>query len=97
MEELTGEDAGRFTHEWAHEVGFAWERISAGTESWHVWSSEDKKQWAASASGSVPPEAVAAGIITAEMLVEYQNAWAYWAETPNSRLLALDGWILCQK
>ncbi|KAL6248086.1 hypothetical protein RBB50_005434 [Rhinocladiella similis] len=87
--------AGRFSHVWAREVGFEWSQIQLGSKSEHFFG-EALKKFATGAS-KVGYLFLEAGMITAEECQEIETSYLEWAAKPESRMLGLDGWILCRK
>jgi ubiquinone/menaquinone biosynthesis C-methylase UbiE len=90
-------DGGRHTHAWAHEAGFAWDRIEMSSGSWAYSGSAGRRTWAEAAKHSVRAIAVAGGYATDEEMDEIKAAWEEWADCEDARFMGLDGQIICFK
>lgn len=88
-------NAGRFSHVWVREVGFEWSQIQLGSKSEHYFG-EAMRNFAAGAS-TVGYMFREAGMTTLEECQEIEKSYKEWAAKPESRILGLDGWILCRK
>ncbi|KAJ9616462.1 hypothetical protein H2200_000180 [Cladophialophora chaetospira] len=87
---------GRKNHEWAHSAGFDWSQIEVGTGS-QQWYGEAVKEWAKGAGPSMRSLALNSGMLTAEEYDEIEEDTLQWSERPESRVMELDGTILCRK
>ena len=87
---------GRKHHEWAHSAGFEWSQIEVGTDS-QQWYGDAVKAWAKGAGVSMRSLALKSGMVTAEEYDEIERTSIEWGEHPGSRVMELDGTILCRK
>lgn len=87
-------NGGRLNHVWAHEAGFEWSQIQLGTSS-QQWFGESMKQWARGACNATQ-NFLKSGLLTAEECTRIEASYEDWAAKPESRVMGLDGWVLCQ-
>jgi len=90
-------DGGRHTPAWAHEAGFAWDKIEMSSAAWEYSGPEGRRIWMESVKDSLRKVAVAGGYATEEEMDEVRAAWEEWATHEEARFMALDGQIICFK
>ena len=90
-------DGGKYTHVWAHEAGFAWDKMEMSCGAWEFSGAEGRQAWTESAKDSLRKVAVAGGYATEEEMDEARIAWDEWGKKDDARFMSIDGQILCFK
>jgi ubiquinone/menaquinone biosynthesis C-methylase UbiE len=90
-------DGGRHTPAWAHEAGFAWDKIEMSSAAWEYSGPEGRRIWIEGAKDTLRKVAMAGGYATEEEMDEARAAWEEWATHEEARFMALDGQIICSK
>lgn len=90
-------DGGKHTHLWAHEAGFAWDKIEMSCGAWEYSGPAERRAWVEGAKSSMRAIAVAGGYATEQELDEIGAGWEEWGNHEEARFMGLDGQILCFK
>jgi ubiquinone/menaquinone biosynthesis C-methylase UbiE len=90
-------DGGRHTPAWAHEAGFAWDKIEMSSAAWEYSGPEGRRIWIENTKDALRKVAMAGGYATEEEMDEARAAWEEWATHEEARFMALDGQIICFK
>jgi ubiquinone/menaquinone biosynthesis C-methylase UbiE len=90
-------DGGKYTHGWAHEAGFAWDKIETSCGAWEYSGAAGRRAFAEGAKNSMRVIAVGGGYATDAEIDEIGVGWEEWADNEDARFMSLDGQILCFK
>ncbi|OCL06140.1 putative ubiE/COQ5 methyltransferase [Glonium stellatum] len=90
-------EGGRFSHVWAHEAGFAWEKMEMSSAGWEFSGPEGRRVFAESVKLSLRGLAIKLGRATASEMDEVAREWEEWERKDDARFMGLDGQVLCWK
>jgi ubiquinone/menaquinone biosynthesis C-methylase UbiE len=90
-------DGGKHSHVWAHEAGFAWDKIEMSNGAWEYSGPAERHAWMEAAKNSMRTVAIGGGYASEEEMNQIRAAWEEWGNLEEARYMGLDGQILCFK
>lgn len=90
-------DGGKYTHMWAHEAGFARDKIEMSCGAWEFSGPAGRRVWMEGAKASMRTVAVGGGYATDAEIDEIAAAWEACGKHEGARFVGLGGQILCFK